>query len=248
MDRTKETIMNVFKEKEEKYKEVFEIIDKRWKCQLHRPLLAAGHYLNPEYLYSYTDSNIYGEAVNGLFETMERLVSSAIEQDKITTQLSIYRNAKGLFERNVTIRHRRALSPTEWWECYKANTPELQKFAIKVLSLTCSASGCERNWSVFEQLYVNDSNEWLMDKMDGESDNEEDELVFEGDDLTWDAVARASGDEEPAYCTRGKNIASMTSSSHARPTQPRWHDGDGAGAATAWATAVATTTVGGDDE
>ncbi|XP_042374934.1 uncharacterized protein LOC121969067 [Zingiber officinale] len=238
MDRTKETIMKVFKEKEEKYKEVFEIIDKRWKCQLHRPLLAAGHYLNPEYLYSYTDSNIYGEAVNGLFETMERLVSSAIEQDKITTQLSIYRNAKGLFERNVTIRHRRALSPTEWWECYKANTPELQKFAIKVLSLTCSASACERNWSVFEQqkkrnrlaqqclndlvfekynralklrydardkidlIYltdINDSNEWLMDKMDGESDNEEDELVFEGDDLTWDVVARASGDEEPAY-------------------------------------------------
>ncbi|XP_042433028.1 uncharacterized protein LOC122019640 [Zingiber officinale] len=191
---------------------------------------------------------------------MERLVSSAIEQDKITTQLSIYRNAKGLFERNVTIRHRRALSPTEWWECYKANTPELQKFTIKVLSLTYSASGCERNWSVFEQftakkrnrlaqqslndlvfekynralklrydardkidlIYltdINDSNEWLMDKMDGESDNEEDELVFEGDDLTCDVVAKASGDEEPAYCTRGKNIASMTSSSHARPTQ-----------------------------
>ncbi|XP_042420139.1 uncharacterized protein LOC122008462 [Zingiber officinale] len=152
MDRAKETIMKAFKEKEEKYKEVFEIIDARWECQLHRPLHAAGHYLNPEYFYSYTDSNICGEVVNGLFETMERLVSSAAEQDKITTQLSIYRKAEGLFGRNVAIRHRRALSPAEWWECYGANTPELQKFAIKVLSLTCSASGCERNWSVFEQV------------------------------------------------------------------------------------------------
>ncbi|XP_059654196.1 uncharacterized protein LOC132300907 [Cornus florida] len=27
------------------------------------------------------------------------------------------------------------------------------QFAIKVLSLTCSSSGCERNWSVFEHLH-----------------------------------------------------------------------------------------------
>ncbi|CAL9083741.1 unnamed protein product, partial [Musa acuminata var. zebrina] len=33
------------------------------------------------------------------------------------------------------------------------STPNLQKFAVKVLSLTCSASGCERNWSVFEHIH-----------------------------------------------------------------------------------------------
>ncbi|XP_042410079.1 probable plastid-lipid-associated protein 3, chloroplastic [Zingiber officinale] len=124
---------------------------------------------------------------------------------------------EGLFGRNVTISHRRALSPAELWECYGANNLELQKFAIKVLSLTCSASGYECNWSVFEQIHIkkrnmlaqqrlndlvfvkynhalklrydardkidlislidiDDSNEWLMGRMDGESDNEEDEL------------------------------------------------------------------------
>ena len=36
---------------------------------------------------------------------------------------------------------------------------------------------------------INDSNEWLMGRM-------EDDLVFEGDDLTWGNVARASGAEE----------------------------------------------------
>ena len=30
---------------------------------------------------------------------------------------------------------------------------ELQNFAICVLSLTCSAMGCERNWSVFEHIH-----------------------------------------------------------------------------------------------
>jgi hypothetical protein len=35
---------------------------------------------------------------------------------------------------------------------YGASAPTLKKFAIKVLSLTCSSSGCERNWSVFEHV------------------------------------------------------------------------------------------------
>jgi hypothetical protein len=31
-------------------------------------------------------------------------------------------------------------------------TPELKRFAIRILSLTCSSSGCERNWSAFEMV------------------------------------------------------------------------------------------------
>lgn len=27
-----------------------------------------------------------------------------------------------------------------------------KKVAIKILSLTCSATGCERNWSTFDQM------------------------------------------------------------------------------------------------
>lgn len=37
---------------------------------------------------------------------------------------------------------------------FGSQTPNLQKLAIKILSLTCSASGCERNWSVLEQVIV----------------------------------------------------------------------------------------------
>ncbi|KAL1290751.1 hypothetical protein AAHE18_20G151700 [Arachis hypogaea] len=32
--------------------------------------------------------------------------------------------------------------------------PELQKFAIRVLSLTCSSSECKRNWSAFEMVHT----------------------------------------------------------------------------------------------
>ncbi|XP_019460033.1 PREDICTED: uncharacterized protein LOC109359793 [Lupinus angustifolius] len=48
MDKAKEVIIKAFNEKENKYKDVFKIIDERWNCQLHCPLHAAGHMLNPE--------------------------------------------------------------------------------------------------------------------------------------------------------------------------------------------------------
>lgn len=47
---------------------------------------------------------------------------------------------------------RMTMHPAEWWEMYGDYTPELKKFAIRVLSLTCSSSGCERNWSAFEMV------------------------------------------------------------------------------------------------
>ena len=40
----------------------------------------------------------------------------------------------------------------DWWESYGAATPDLQRLAIKILSLTCSSSPCERNWGAFEQV------------------------------------------------------------------------------------------------
>jgi transposase len=41
----------------------------------------------------------------------------------------------------------------QWWESYGTDAPHLKKLAIRILSQTCSASGCERNWSVFEHIH-----------------------------------------------------------------------------------------------
>ncbi|KAK7379807.1 hypothetical protein VNO78_34329 [Psophocarpus tetragonolobus] len=49
---------------------------------------------------------------------------------------------------------RKAIQPGEWWEMFGDGTPELKRFAICVLSLTCSSSGCERNWSSFEMVHT----------------------------------------------------------------------------------------------
>ena len=38
MTRAKETIVKIFLGNEEEYKEIFEIIDRRWEIQFHQPL------------------------------------------------------------------------------------------------------------------------------------------------------------------------------------------------------------------
>jgi len=43
-------------------------------------------------------------------------------------------------------------TPAQWWDSYGDECLELQRFAIRVLSLTCTLSRCERNWSVFEMM------------------------------------------------------------------------------------------------
>ncbi|XP_039048245.1 uncharacterized protein LOC120188944 [Hibiscus syriacus] len=140
MDRAKEAIANSFNNVEDKYKDVFAIIDKMWECQLHQPLHAVGCYLNPQLFYSNPQIQEDKEVMIGLLKCIERLVPSVVDQGKIEDQLSLYRNAEGIFGMATCIRQREAKSPAEWWASFGNDAPELKKFAIKVLSLTCSAS------------------------------------------------------------------------------------------------------------
>ncbi|CAJ2646347.1 uncharacterized protein LOC123904170 [Trifolium pratense] len=45
-----------------------------------------------------------------------------------------------------------------WWNTFGHSVPNVQKWAIKILSQTASSSGCERNWSVFERIHTKKRN------------------------------------------------------------------------------------------
>ncbi|KAI3507987.1 hypothetical protein L1887_22986 [Cichorium endivia] len=152
MDRAKETIRESFRHRVDEYKRAFEIIDERWDCQLHRPLHAAGHFLKPGIFYD--GGEVCEEVEQGLYNCILRLVPDQETQDKISGELDKYRNAEGLFGNVLAIRQRKTKSPADWWASYGSSAPNLKKFAIRVLSLTCSATSCERNWSVFQQLHT----------------------------------------------------------------------------------------------
>ncbi|RVW81801.1 hypothetical protein CK203_051610 [Vitis vinifera] len=163
MDSAKEKIAFNCRGMERKYGPIWRKIDARWTPQLHRPLHAAGYYLNPQLRYGDKFSNV-DEVRKGLFECMDRMLDYQ-ERLKADIQLDSYDQAMGEFGSRIAIDSRTLRSPTSWWMRFGGSTPELQKFAIRVLSLTCSASGCERNWSTFESE-IDSDDEWIAEKED----------------------------------------------------------------------------------
>ncbi|CAI9282376.1 unnamed protein product [Lactuca saligna] len=149
MDIAKERIASSFKNKEDKYKQFFEIIDKRWNCQLHQDLHAAGHELNQGLYYNNPSVEDDSEVITGLMECIHKLSLSEEDELKMYTELPTYR----------------------------------------------------------------DPNDWL--------EGEEDDLVFEGDNLTWDVVAEAMGVDEEPYTTRitSRRKEGAESSSRSRGAQ-----------------------------
>ncbi|XP_077219001.1 uncharacterized protein LOC143853151 [Tasmannia lanceolata] len=151
MDKAKENIKERLKRKSD-YNPIWRIIDQRWDRQLHSSLHAAGYFLNPALFFTPTFSR-HSEVTRGLLACITRLVPDEGTQDLITNQIEDYREAKGMFGMKLAIRNRTKLGPVAWWNQFGGDVEELQTFAIRILSQTCSATGCERNWSTFEHIH-----------------------------------------------------------------------------------------------
>ncbi|KAF8400142.1 hypothetical protein HHK36_013438 [Tetracentron sinense] len=151
MDWAKETIAANLGGTKKKYKPIWDIIDRHWDLQMYRPLHAAGYYLNPRFHY---DPNFKAdiEVKQGLYDCIERMIPSSRDRVIIDDQMDLFKGAKGLFARETAKLTRKTKQPANWWESYGDSAPELQRLAIRILSLTCSSSGCERNWSTFEHV------------------------------------------------------------------------------------------------
>ncbi|XP_068462949.1 uncharacterized protein [Phaseolus vulgaris] len=152
--------MNVFS-----YEEVWKIIYARWDNQLHRPLHAAAYYLNPQFHYEPEFRSDDLEVKEGSYTSMRRLVKDVAERRIINVQLVEYHFGIGAFAMDDAKESRKTILPGEWWEMFGYRTPELKRFAIRILSLTCSSSGCERNWSSFEMVHTKRRNRLHLKKM-----------------------------------------------------------------------------------
>ncbi|XP_027774684.1 uncharacterized protein LOC114078294 [Solanum pennellii] len=88
---------------------------------------------------------------------MERMLDYE-ERFKVDIQLDSYDQLKGEFGFQIAMDSRKLRSPTDWWMRFGGQTPDLTKFAVRVLSLTCSSLGSERNWSTFESIHTKKRN------------------------------------------------------------------------------------------
>ena len=111
MTRAKETIQKSFLSNEEKYKEIFEIIDRRWEIQLHQPLHAAGYFLNPELFYDKPELENYEPIMRQLYKCIERMIKDVDTREKFVDELSIYIKAEGVFGIDSAIRKRKTKAP-----------------------------------------------------------------------------------------------------------------------------------------
>eukprot|EP00253_Pinus_taeda_P010894 PITA_10894 len=80
------------------------------------------------------------------------------DQLEVHKQVTTFSNAAGTFGKNLAKIAREADEPAQWGEAFGGHVPELQRFAIRILSQTCSATGCEQNWSVFERIHTKKRN------------------------------------------------------------------------------------------
>ncbi|CAA7059543.1 unnamed protein product [Microthlaspi erraticum] len=55
--------------------------------------------------------------------------------------------------------------PGNWWVTYGCETPHLRRLATRILALTSSSSGCERNWSCFGAIHTKKRNRLDVDRL-----------------------------------------------------------------------------------
>ncbi|XP_037462627.1 uncharacterized protein LOC119334067 [Triticum dicoccoides] len=138
------------------------------RCKLKGPLHRAGYFLNRYYYYENKKQiELDGSFEAGLVTCMEKMVEDVVLQDKINDELVAYRKEQGTFGREIAKRQRRnkSFDPAQWWSSHGSDSPNLRVLAMRILSLTCSSSACERNFSVFQQIHTKKRNRLLHNKM-----------------------------------------------------------------------------------
>jgi hypothetical protein len=121
MIEAKKEISERFDNNENKFKDVWDIIDKRWNNKLKTPLHLAGYYLNPYYYYpKKAEIESDGSYRAALIECTTKIIDDEETQDKIIEEISIYQEQKQSFGQDIAIRQRRnkTFNPGEDIVCY----------------------------------------------------------------------------------------------------------------------------------
>ncbi|XP_072983547.1 uncharacterized protein [Typha latifolia] len=239
----KKEIKNIFNNNETSSKPFLDAIDHYTNGKLDTHLHAAAYYLNPYYFYRdldemETDFNV----MDGVLNCIENFYpDQAIQVHISNVEMKAYKDATGIFGRPLA-RLTREVNNDEFNPAnFYGYTPYLKCMAVKILNLTCSSSGCERNWSSFEWInrlevkrlndlvYVQFNARMKDRKIAKEKDpvvskernnarewldnNHVEQEVFPGEGLTWEMVTEASGAEEYLRSRRSTRSTQATTSS-----------------------------------
>ncbi|XP_008663987.1 uncharacterized protein [Zea mays] len=161
--KAKREIKEAFGNVESRFKDVMAVIEKKMNGRLDSPLHLTAFLLNPHY--SYANPSIFDEPkMNEAFiSCVEQFYyHDEDQQEQVANfELKKIQNREGPFSKKLARTFQNYdYNPgrASWWRLYGTETPALQKMATRILSLTSSSSGCERNWSGFEGIHTKKRN------------------------------------------------------------------------------------------
>ncbi|KAL5540887.1 hypothetical protein UlMin_043279 [Ulmus minor] len=152
MTRAKESIRTYYIMDENKCKTFLDIVDRKWRDQLHSPLHAAAAFLNPSIQYN-PEVKFLATIKEDFFKVLEKLLPVPEMRRDITNQIFTFTKANGMFGCSLAMEARDMVPPGLWWEQYGDSAPVLQRVAIRILSQVCSSFAFERHWSSFQQIH-----------------------------------------------------------------------------------------------
>ncbi|CAH9133614.1 unnamed protein product [Cuscuta epithymum] len=158
----KEEIKNILK-RECDYLPILYIMDSRSEDRLDSPLHTSGYLLNPFYFFKRPSIKDDSLVTNNLITCVEKFFpDEQMQHHVINVELQKYTQKEGAFGRKLAIsgclNNDSSYNPVTWWDFYGNETPNLKFMAKRILGLTTSSSGCERNWSTFEGIHTKKRN------------------------------------------------------------------------------------------
>uniref|UniRef100_A0A7N2RCL3 Uncharacterized protein n=1 Tax=Quercus lobata TaxID=97700 RepID=A0A7N2RCL3_QUELO len=148
MEMEKEAIKQQCASNQDKYMQIWELVNRRCIENIIHPIHAAATFLNPSYMCSekFVESS---EIKDGISFILENLVGIE-EREDFMKQVQLYRNKVPSLFTIIAKTMLKTSHPRIWWDFCGDRLPVLQKYAIRILSQPCSSSLCKHNWNAYE--------------------------------------------------------------------------------------------------
>ncbi|XP_023735705.1 uncharacterized protein LOC111883608 [Lactuca sativa] len=167
----KEEIIKSLGGNEKHYNTIIDIINTKIKGRLDSTLHLTYYLLNPYYHYNDAQLQFDPDVMDAVFDFFDPLFLGDLEMQRqvVTINLPMYKKKVDRFGSDLAIKHCKVndadFDPASWWGLFGGTSPHLTKIAMRILSLTSSSSGCERNWSTFEGVHTKKRNRLETSKL-----------------------------------------------------------------------------------
>ncbi|CAI9274424.1 unnamed protein product [Lactuca saligna] len=188
----KEEIMKALGGNEKAYKPIIDIINHKMKGRLDSKLHLSAYLLNP--YYHYKDSQLQHDpyVMDAVLEFFDTLLCGDFEMQRQVVMIDLpkYKEKVDRFGSDLAIKgcmvNNADFYPERWWGLFGGSTPHLKRITMRILSLTSSSSGCERNLSTFEAR-----KDRTLEVLLANDSHAAQELMIDGDEFDPESVMEA---------------------------------------------------------